>query len=427
MRIPVVLVCLMGLFAASAAALPTFKEVRAAVTENPNDLRARYLLGKYYVKMGEFENALNEWKYIVKVRPNLWKIYNRIGLIRYKMGEQETDVLAKKASWKKALRVWEYVLRNNADDRWAKSAYLKVKARIAALDSDSGTQPTPPQPPTRTVTPDKPDGPDPSSMSAEELDQIYRNAYSLYCNEKWDEAIPKFELIARSSVKAQDGLFYLGNCYLKQADDPSQALEQFQRYKEKYGEDGKVLFAMGAAHGLTGQFQKQIDCFERSLQFDPDDPETHFQLALAYDKVDKPNKTVEHAQRAVQLDAGFKKRLQPLIKNSKVARRIGNIITDVLRETETSQLSDEQIDEYARRVGEILGEENINPDGKGGDIRNRMRGILNDPGKRQALGRFMDSGQGADDLKKLADDAGVDEGEVESTVNKFDFRRQRRK
>ncbi len=420
--------------ATSLLALPSFKEVRAKVTKNPNDLRARFLLGKYYMKMHEYGNALREWKYIVKKRPKLWKIYNRIGLIRYKMGSQENDTARKRACWVKAARVWKYVLKNNRSDKWARKAYEKVKKKIKLLDGGVRPKVNPPNP-TRIATGGnggsgggggkKLFGPSHEGMSPEELDKMYARAYSNFCNEKFKEAAPLFACVSRSKVKSQDALFYTGNSFLKEAEEPDKAINYFSKYKEKYGEDARVLFAMGSAYGLSGSFQKQIDCFERSLQFEPDDPETHFQLALAYDKVDKPNKTVEHAQRAVQLDAGFKKRLQPLIKNSKVARRIGNIITDVLRETETSQLSDEQIDEYARRVGEILGEENINPEGNKGDYRSRFKKFMNDGGNRENLRKMMKGEGTADDLKQMANDAGVSRSDVDTAVT--NFRRKRRR
>ena len=420
----------MSLGATTVMALPSFKEVRSQVTENPNDLKARFLLGKYYLKMREYNNALREWKYIVKKRPKLWKIYNRIGLVRYKMGCSENSTGRKKACWTKAMKIWSYVRKNNPNDKWAAKAYYKVKAKLALLTDNNGSS-TGGDTGGGTVTPQpvKPDntlfGPDHRGMSDEQLDKMYGKAYSSFCNDKFMDAAPMFACLSRSKVKTQDALFYLGNCFLKEAEEPEKAIKHFQEYKQKYGEDARVLFAMGSAYGLSGQFQKQIDCFERSLQFEPDDPETHFQLALAYDKVDKPNKTVEHAQRAVQLDAGFKKRLQPLIKNSKVARRIGNIITDVLRETETSQLSDEQIDEYARRVGEILGEENINPEGNKGDYRSRFKKFMGSGANRDNLRKMMSGEGNADDLKQMANDAGISRSDVEAAENKFKRRRRR--
>ena len=424
----VVATLVVSLGATTVMALPSFKEVRSKVTENPNDLKARFLLGKYYLKMREYNNALREWKYIVKKRPKLWKIYNRIGLVRYKMGAAEDSYDRKKACWSKALRIWNYVRKNNRNDKWANKAYFKVRAKLALLikkgKGSGGGRPKIVAP--KPVKP-KPGlfGPDHREMSSSQLDEMYGKAYSSFCNEKFMDAAPMFACLSRSKIKTQDSLFYLGNCFLKEAEEPDKAIKYFQDYKQKYGEDARVLFAMGSAYGLSGQFQKQIDCFERSLQFEPDDPETHFQLALAYDKVDKPNKTVEHAQRAVQLDAGFKKRLQPLIKNSKVARRIGNIITDVLRETETSQLSDEQIDEYARRVGEILGEENINPEGNKGDYRSRFKKFMGSGQNRDNLRKMMSGDGTADDLKKMANDAGISRSDVEGAANKFKRRRRR--
>jgi hypothetical protein len=64
---------------------------------------------------------------------------------------------------------------------------------------------------------------------------------------------------------------------------------------------------------------------------------------------------------AVQLDPAYRSRLKPIIHNSNMARDVGRIIDEVLRESEDGQLTDEQINDFARRVGDILEEEPPGP------------------------------------------------------------------
>ncbi len=114
---------LFSLSASSLFAIPPFKIVRATVRENPNDLRSRVLLGKYYFKAGQYKNALEQMKFVVSKRPRLWSFHNRIALLHYKIGRAERNLPARKTHWKKALKEWRHVLRNQAKNRRAKYAY----------------------------------------------------------------------------------------------------------------------------------------------------------------------------------------------------------------------------------------------------------------------------------------------------------------
>ena len=406
-------------------ALPDFKEVRAQVRRNPNDLKSRYLLGKYYLKMHEYKKALREWKYIVKKRPNLWKIYNRIGLIRYKMGARTKSISDKKYYWKKALLIWRHVHKSNPKDKWSLRAFYKVRTKLKLLQNHPKSK----RPNRRIAKVEssqkdtEKETLDPNSLSSADLEEMQAQAFKAFNNEGYMEAAKKYAVLARSNNERvrKEALFFLGRCHLKEAEDPGKAIDYFKTYKEKYGEDARVMFNMGSAYGLSGNFRRQIDCYKKSLGFEPDSAETHFQLALAYDKVNESNKIVEHVQRAVQEDPSYKKRLQPLIKNSNLARKLGNLVNEVLRKTKDSQLSDEQIDEFARRVGEYLGEETINPEGGKGSYRKNLRSFMSNKDNRQNLKNIVTGDGSAEDIKKMAEDAGITKDDVDN------FRRRRRR
>lgn len=196
-----------------------------------------------------------------------------------------------------------------------------------------------------------------NALGERETEQLFNDGEAQFKQGKWDKGALIFGRLAKlSPTKNQEAHLRVVQCHYYRGDG-ERAVSWAKSATERFPSSAKAHKLLGDSYGLLAEVKKQIKAYEKCLELGPDDPEVHLQLAIAYDKVDKPNKTVEHAQRAVQLDASYKKRLQPIIKNSNVARRIGNIITDVLRETETSQLTDEQIDEYARRVGEILGQE----------------------------------------------------------------------
>ena len=202
-----------------------------------------------------------------------------------------------------------------------------------------------------------------NALGEKETENLFKEAEQLFVQEKYEKAALIFGRLAKASpTKSKEAHLRVVECHCRRGDGP-RARQWAEAATVRFPDCAKGWTLLGQANGLVGRLQEQIDAFEKSLAIYPNDPEVHFQLCLAYDKLDKPNKMVEHAQSAVRLDGSYKKRLSPLIKNSNVARRIGQIITDVLQQSKGSQLTDEQIDEYARRVGEILGDENIRKPG----------------------------------------------------------------
>jgi len=196
-----------------------------------------------------------------------------------------------------------------------------------------------------------------SALGDEEAAPIYEKASHAMATGDFPAAIVLFSrLAATSSYKGLEVLLNLADCHCKSAD-PKRSLQWLKVFDDRFEACARSHFLRGQCLFLHGQFDQAVLAYKQSLQFNPDDPETHLQLAIAYDMTDAPNMTVTHAQKAVQLDSSYKKRLAPLIQNSNVSRRIGKIITEVLRDTEQTTLTNEQMDDYARRVGKILGEE----------------------------------------------------------------------
>ncbi len=215
-----------------------------------------------------------------------------------------------------------------------------------------------------------------SVLGESESKKLFSEGKELFDKGKHDRAALVFGRIAQSGLaKAKEAHSYVAKCHHKRGDH-KRTISWGRAFLSRYKATAEVLWLLANSHAAQKHYDKQVNVFERLIDLTPNDPELHLQLAVAYDKIDKPNKTVEHAQRAVQIDSSYKKRLQPIIRNSNVARRIGNIITSVLRETETSQLTDEQIDEYARRVGEILGDDPYKRDFRDTFKRYRMKSLM---------------------------------------------------
>ena len=117
----------------------------------------------------------------------------------------------------------------------------------------------------------------------------------------------------------------------------------------------EIHLALGKLEALRGDVSREIAHYERVLQMDQDWGEAHFLLALAYDKVDNSPKVLEHAQKAIRIDPEYKAKLKPRIKDSNVSRKIGRLVSHVLRDQKYERLTDEQIEAYARDMAQMLG------------------------------------------------------------------------
>jgi len=352
---------------------PSFNQVKSYVNHNPDNVKARYILGKMYLKKGDLQDTLKHWKYIVRKRPNLWKVYYKIGMVEYKIGQTKDNTREKMRFYKKAMRVWKHLVQSEEsgkDGQRARNAYLKVKAKYVKLSNASGAHA-----PVESIV-------DTGEYSQTELKTMEEKALKLNEEGEYIAATKIYEILYKNKFNEQKSLYNLGKTVLMEAEEPDKAVKYFKAYGRKYGNNARLLKNLGQSYGLCADTRNKIICYRKGIEIAKDNQkaELHFLLALSYDELgDKHSKTIEHAQQAVQLNPDYKKKLQPLIKNSNLAQDIGSIVDEVLNETEDSQLTDEQINQFARRVGDILGEENI------ASGRSTMRNMAGDKDKMKEL------------------------------------------
>ncbi len=90
---------------------------------------------------------------------------------------------------------------------------------------------------------------------------------------------------------------------------------------------------------------------------EPHDAEAHFRLAVALERAggeDASARFLDHAQKAIRLDPGYKARLKPMILGSETARRIARIVHQVIRDGERGVVDDAAAAKYASEIAEIL-------------------------------------------------------------------------
>ncbi len=380
-----------GCFLSEARAVTSVERLEAMVRKNPSNLKARYVLGKYYLRMKRYEDALRQWKYIVKVRPNLHKMYDRIGLVYFRMG-----------NYRKARHVFRYVLSKYPDDSFARKGYTAATRRLmedtrriteeggAGGGSDDGGG-------SASSSASGKDSGDGGGSSPSPEDLFYKGEMALM-NENYEQALDCFRKCLDADYRSLDARFYIGRCYME-TDQLEKARECFNEILKEYPSHAGAKKKLAMTYALDGDFATEARYLEEYLADNEDDAEAHYLLAIAYDKLKETAKCMKHAKKAIELDRDtYKDKLQENVKNSEIVKQVAKFAMDLLERTKRGEeLTEEEIEEKAEEIGRLLG----------GDLdesefdKDRLKEILRNPEKRQAVRRFMSSGRTKQDVEQL--------------------------
>lgn len=390
-------------------------------------LKRMMALGAKYFKKKNYSQAFRVWQ---KVSDKLVevKFYERPGKapivarIRYMAGY----ALFKAKKYQNATRYWRQTLSLEANHPKAMKGLRRLaKAGIigkeeVAPDPDFPVKKAPPPPtaeppPVATAEPAAETPVDPVVEKEDILADITVKVDTAAASESWtegkrllkygkaEEAIDHFVAAYTHGKRRPDIDYKLARAFLKN-EEPVKAIFHFNRVLEAGEEDEQeVHLGLGKAHSLSNDVAKEIQSYEHILNLNPDNGEAHFMLALAYDKVDNSPKVLEHAQKAIRINPDFKERLKPRIKDSNVSKKIGRIVSNVLKDSKYERLTDEKIDEYAEEIGRILGEENLggNDFVNGGTGRQKMKDVLMDVREGKDFKKALDKHVPKDKQREL--------------------------
>ena len=311
-------------------AFTTSKALRESIKKNPTNLRAHLQIGSLHFKARSYRKALKHWVYVARRRPKAVNLKYYIGVAYYRLRQERY--------LKKAKMVWEHVLKHQPKHGKANRALERVKKELATV---------------APISPAKP-----------KVDAAQQRAKAMQSRLDGDpfKGTQLLQPLVDDGETSPAIIKELALCYLEDTEKPELAIKYFQLTLKKSPKDEEALLGLAQSYGLLGDFKKQIQLFEECLFYSTDNAEIHFQLGLAYDQEENPPKLIEHFQRAIQLDASYKKRLQPLIKTLKTAEAIGHHIEMIIKKTEHSMLSEEEIDTLARQLAKQFGLDEPTPE-----------------------------------------------------------------
>ena len=397
-------------------ALPTTGEIdqlKNYCDQNPSNVKELHKLGVYYFVSKRFDEAINAWKRVLKTKnsglntTSKLKVYKGLALAFYKIGKRPV-----------ALKCIKLVCKHSPGDVKAERFRDRIVAELAAETQAASVKTPTPGPPTPPTVSAPPAPPKPTAAEARKAfddgEYLYKEAKMKLeasdpaYEDKFSEAIKKFDVAVAGEYKTAKALYYLGSSRLyrddEKDDDRTKAKNQLEKSLATEN-DANTLFDLGQVYGLLDMKEKEIDCFEKALALRGEGwAECHFRLALAYDKskrVDAPRKTFENAKAAIRVKPEYKKKFQEVLKNSDVAKQIASIVSEIIEKSENDQLTDQETEKYAKKFQEMLGDKNISPD----QLRDKekMKEFLQSDKAKE----LMDKVGGEDKVKKLFDSPGV--------------------
>ncbi len=404
----------------SALAAPSLEELRAEVKLHPENIKAVYYLGRTYAEKGNYAQAVRLFMYLLK-RPRQpgsasdvtdkmrVQLLNRIGFLYFKSGD---DV--------RAAKVWTHSLRRYPDNEFARkglAAIQKRKGGTPAKPADKADTTPPASVETRA---EPPVSPAEAKKAYDDGLQNFNQGKVLVDQGKDDQAKPyfgeardKLEIALRGKHEPAETNYYLGMSYLKEAVDDFSELEKARDYlmealKLRPSDPNftpEITFGLAIVYGFLDDKDNELLYYEKTLELKPNYAEVHYRASLAYDKAgrqDSSSKSFEHAKKAIKLDPNYKKKFQPMIRNSHVAKTVASIIHEIIQKSEDSQIPDEDAARYAERIGKILGDNNIKSEMLGEENSSsidKLKDAIKDPTKRQQLRQFWDASAGGDPAK----------------------------
>lgn len=368
--------------------VPVWMLAAAALPNQVESVRERYRQGVDHAMAKRWDEAIEAWHGILvnkQIRLAMVakvKLARSIAVAHHQAGRIDKAVLWIETAYKRA-----------PDD----PKVIRARAVILAAKARQAAKPPPPPPP--TAAPIRLPSAEDVKIAFTRGEEDFKEAAALVeaaadgpgIEKALGSAIERLGVAIQGDYRKAKALFYLGSAHFLRNDEEKKDLEAARKHLEAslaLDRDTATLVNLGMTCGLQLDTEKQIEYLEEALANEPNSGETHFRVAMAYDKSgrkDAARKTFEHAKAAIRISSEYKKKFQGALKNSVVAAQIAAMVDEIIKESEAETLTDERTAKWAEKIQELLG-----PDTKIEDIRAKIQ--------KQGLKGFMASPEG----KKLA-------------------------
>ena len=143
-------------------------------------------------------------------------------------------------------------------------------------------------------------------MRPSNYDAQYNLGFVLAKQSRYEEARVTLGKALELRPGAGEAHYQMG-LVLRALNQPERAKEQMTVFEQQRRLTGKketaaVVGGRGNQHLLAGDAQQAVDAYKESLQQDPNNARTYYNLALAYDRLGERNSELESLEQALKLD-----------------------------------------------------------------------------------------------------------------------------
>jgi tetratricopeptide (TPR) repeat protein len=243
------------------------------VTQN-NDVAYNNRSGTY-IKLGRWQEAMEDIKQAIKIKPDFPESHNNLGVTYDGLGRSADAIDA----YKQAIK-----LRPNYADAYYNLgiAYIKLGRWQEAIDAH------------KQAIKFEPD----SAKAYNNLGIAYNNLG------RWQEAIDAHKQAIKIEPGDADAYYDLGNAYrsLGHYQDAIDAYKQAVKTKSDFA---KAYNNLGIAYGYLGRWQEAIEGFSQAVRVDPDDADAHNNRGVVYRKLGRGNEAMDDFSQAIKLKPDY--------------------------------------------------------------------------------------------------------------------------
>jgi tetratricopeptide (TPR) repeat protein len=137
-----------------------------------------------------------------------------------------------------------------------------------------------------------------------DLEILLRQAYQVYDDKKYDEAIMLYEKVLKTDPVNSDAWFYLGYSYEK-VGKRDKAIEAWRKSIELKPDNAEAHYNLGVTLGVKGETEEEIKEYREAIRLKPDFAEAHARLGATLGLKGEKEEAIREYREAIRHKPDF--------------------------------------------------------------------------------------------------------------------------
>lgn len=164
-----------------------------------------------------------------------------------------------------------------------------------------------------------------------DFSERFEEANLLLKYKAFEEACKAYEELISENFEVPE-LYNNYGLALFYSDRFDEAVEQFRKAIELKSDFSLPYSNIGLVHLNRGEYDRAIDYFKRAIELDPQNPETHYNIAVSYFRIERKSEAAYHFEEFLKYSADEYRNLREGVKR----------IVSEIRETQKSLSSSQE-------------------------------------------------------------------------------------